>query len=48
MDRRPHCSQHPDSAAGWRCEDCGRNLCPACTAAQPVETSAFDHCDGRG
>jgi hypothetical protein len=52
----PRCSTHPTQAAGWRCLDCERLLCPDCAArvevvaADAPEVRSFDccaWCDGR-
>jgi len=46
------CTAHPELEAGWHCESCGRDLCPACTANIRVQeaVTSYDvcvHCEGR-
>ncbi|MBS2020934.1 MAG: B-box zinc finger protein, partial [Deltaproteobacteria bacterium] len=39
------CSTHGDRIAGWRCTQCARALCPACTARKPVGAGHVDVCE---
>lgn len=38
------CARHTSAAAGWRCVDCQRALCPDCTARERAGTAHFDVC----
>src|SRR5688572_969734 len=41
---RLSCNSHRAAAAGWRCTDCERLLCPACTAQKRAQTVYYPVC----
>ena len=38
------CDTHPGRRAGWRCQSCGKALCPACTGERRAGTQMMDVC----
>jgi hypothetical protein len=38
------CERHPGELAGWRCDACGRGLCPKCTAWKQAGHTRLEAC----